>query len=125
MFSISIIFLTLKTDDTGAFLRLKTDDTDALLHLKTDDTDAFVHLINDNTEYPLRWKNDDTESFLCLIPNKNDDTDEKNRKGFRRFWLEKNDDTDGFLRFLTKIFQLGFHLPNDMIYPITLVALLT
>ena len=26
----------------------------------------------------------------------------KNRKGFCRFWLEKNDDTDSFLRFLTE-----------------------
>ena len=42
---------------------------------------------------------------MFIIPNKNDDTDKKNRKSFRRFWLEKNDDTDNFLSFLTQNFS--------------------
>ena len=43
-------------------------------------------------------------SRICLTFN-NEQKQQYRRKGFRRFWLEKNDDTDGFLRFLTEDFS--------------------
>ena len=51
----------------------------------------------------LTSKNDDTESFLRLIPDKNDDTDEK-IDGYN-LARKKRRYTDSFLRFLTEVFS--------------------
>ena len=52
-------------------------------------------------------------AFLILNTEQTRQYRRKNRKGFRRFWLEKTDITDNFLRLEPKISQLRlYHLLN-------------
>ena len=78
------ISLTFKNDNTESLLRLKTTIPN-LSYVKKRQYRTFLIL---NTEQKRQYRR-------------------KNRKGFRRFWLEKPDNTDNFLRLKTENFSTG------------------
>ena len=80
------ISLTFKNDDTETFLCLQNFANKSVLSLKTTISNSF-----------LNFKNNDTESFLRQTPNQKGWCRQKSRGNFRRFWLDKNDNTDNIL----------------------------
>ena len=113
VFNISIIVLTLTNDDNGGFLSLKTT-LPTLPYVWKRRYRCFLTfesrrylLTFHKRQYRIsiamkKWR---YRVFFMFNNEQKRRYRRKNRKGFRRFWLEKNDNTDGFLRFLTDDFS--------------------
>ena len=74
-------------------LNVSLNDTESLLRLKT---------TIPNLSYVKKRQ---YRTFLILNTVQKRQYRRKNRKGFRRFWLEKTDNTDNFLRLRTEDFS--------------------